>query len=179
MRLLAWIASALIIVGCGSPGASAQGIPAVFQLQSGSTVLIGLDERGRPSVEGGAASTLSSGEVDMVHQLLRDHPDAFGPNGKILRTDQPMPPITPDHIRFTFVPFESGRQSLLLIESGLGRSFLYRATIKSGGHAARTDVCQVLPGKRGVEHWPYPLDSIEIADIHFIEWKDGDALRCE
>jgi hypothetical protein len=179
MRLFAWIASALVIAGSTSPGAAAPGIPAVFQLESGSTVLIGLDERGHPSVEGGAASALSAGELDMVQQLVRDHPDAFGPNGKILRTGQSMPPITPDHIRFTFVPFESGSQSLLLIESGLGRSFLYRATIERGGRAVRTDVCQVLPGKRGVEHWPYPLDSIQITDIHFIEWKDGDPLRCE
>jgi hypothetical protein len=178
MRSFAWIAGAFVVAVMAGD-AAAQNIPAVFHLQSGATVLIGLDNRDQPRVDGGAASALTAGETKLIQQLVRDHPDAFGAKGVAVHSDQPMPPIAQNHIRFTFIPFEAGTQSLLLIENGFDRSFLYTARISRGGRAAQTDVCQVLPDKRGVEHWPYPLDGIEITNIHPIQWKDGDPIRCE
>jgi hypothetical protein len=30
----------------------------------------------------------------------------------------------------------------------------------------------------GFEHWPHPVDRIEISDVHFVPWQPGDPVPC-
>jgi hypothetical protein len=39
-------------------------------------------------------------------------------------------------------------------------------------------VCIVLPGKRGYEHWPYPIEKIELSEFTVEPWKEGDPVTC-
>ena len=151
----------------------------LLRLLSGSEVTIGLDDQDEPRLEGGPATPLEPGEMDMLLSMLRDHPDAFGPKSAPLHTDQALPLIIPERIRFRFIPLNGGSQSVLVIENGLQRSFMYKARIGRGTRSMVTDVCQVVPSLRGIEHWPYPIDWIEISDIHVVAWNEGDRPRCE
>lgn len=151
-----------------------QAIPPI-KLPVGSTFSIGLDATGKLDVKGGRAGPLSSFDVESLNDLVENHPDAMGPNGAVVHSDKPPPQIESGHIRFTFASF--GKDTVLVIENGFPRSFMYRARIGRGSQSAVTDVCQIMPSKRGYEHWPYPIDWIEITDIRPVEWTG--ALRCE
>ena len=78
-----------------------------------------------------------------------------------------------------FVALDGGKESVLLIENGFPRSFMYRARIGRGEQWQPTDVCQILPEKRGYEHWPYEIDWIEIIEWHPVDYEPGQPLRCE
>ena len=48
-----------------------------------------------------------------------------------------------------------------------------------GGEDEPTDVCAVLPMLRGYEHWPYPIDRIELTKLTLIPYRQGDNPTCE
>ncbi|MEI9852997.1 MAG: hypothetical protein WDN24_21525 [Sphingomonas sp.] len=68
---------------------------------------------------------------------------------------------------------------MLVIENGLGGALVYRALIEQGGRTGATDVCLVPPGKLGIEHWPFAIDSIQIHQMRLAAWKPGDPVTCE
>jgi hypothetical protein len=68
---------------------------------------------------------------------------------------------------------------LLLIENGYDRGLRYRATIYRRGRSEPTDVCVVIPERRGYEHWPYPIDRIELSGLTLFPLREGDPLTCE
>jgi hypothetical protein len=138
---------------------------------------MGLDDSGQIEAEGATSEPLSDQDLDMIRQLITEHPKAFGPNGVIVHSDVPGRSVETNHVRFTLVPLDDGKQSVLVIENGFPISFLYAARIGKGDRSTVTDVCQTIPGKKGYEHWPYSIDWIEISDIRMVEWNGH--LRCE
>jgi hypothetical protein len=162
----------------GAPvAAPSQPAPPPLRLPLGTSVSLGLGKSGKLDSTAQAARPLSAHDVEMIQELVTEHPDATGPNGVIVHSDRPAPPLEPAHVRFTFVPFDGGKSTVLVVENGFNGSFLYRARIGRGANAMVTDVCQLPPNNRGYEHWPYPLDWIEITDIRPVDW--NGTLRCE
>ena len=159
-----------------SAPAQEQAFPPII-LKAGSTFSIGLNSSGGLDTKSGAAAPLQPYDLEFIRRLITEHSDATGQNGAIISLQQQAPQVEPSHLRFSFVPIDDGRQTVLVIENGFPRSFLYRARIGRGSKSVVTDVCQIIPNKRGYEHWPYPIDWIEITDIHPVEWTGK--LRCE
>ncbi|HEY0311828.1 MAG TPA: hypothetical protein VGC56_04975 [Allosphingosinicella sp.] len=98
-----------------------------------------------------------------------------------LKGEGPPPTrIARGQIRFTFrdVAGRTPHEALLTIENGYRQGLTYTAVIGLGGRSKPTDVCLVLPGKRGYEHWPFPLDRIELANLRLRPWREGDAVTC-
>jgi hypothetical protein len=141
----------------------------------GSSFLVGLDSAGKLDFKGEAAAPLTAGDFSGLQQLLSNPAAAMGPNSVLLHGEN-APPMTA-HFRFSFVPFDGGKQSVLIIENGFPRSFMYKARVGRGSRSMVTDVCELLPNHRSYEHWPYPLDWIDISDIQPV--KDAAAVRCE
>jgi hypothetical protein len=55
---------------------------------------------------------------------------------------------------------------------------MYRARIGRGDRSIVTDVCQLVPEKRNIEHWPYPIDWIEISDVRAVAYEEGKPPLC-
>src|SRR4051794_40691286 len=89
----------------------------------------------------------------------------------------PAPPVQRDRLRLRFMSI-AGQHSILILENGYERATVFRARIIRGSEARPTDVCLVMPMRFGFEHWPYPLDRIEISDIHLVPWRSGDPVPC-
>lgn len=110
------------------------------------------------------------------------YPDAVGPNAAIVDTrDSGLPdpaPVPTGRVRFTFTTALDGDQRVLLVENGFSQEFYYRATITRNGQSMTTDVCSILPELRGVEHWPFVIDSIELSDFAWADHVEGRPVTC-
>ena len=103
-----------------------------------------------------------------------------GANAETVRKgDLPIARPVPvkDTVRITFAKVNGG--STLAFDNGFGKIMTYRAEITVRGRTSTTDVCQVVPGLSGIEHWPYPIDRIELSAIRFDDWDGKTAPRCE
>ncbi|MFL6726676.1 MAG: hypothetical protein ACJ8FS_09210 [Sphingomicrobium sp.] len=182
MKLRARVLAGLIAVASPALSQTApaaareQSLPAII-LKVGSTFSIGRNNSGALDTKGGAAQPLRPYDLEFIRKLVTEHSDATGANGAIIDVSLPAPAIEKSHLRFSFVPIDDGRQTVLVIENGFPTSFGYRARIGRGSKSQVTDVCQLIPNKRGYEHWPYAIDWIEITDIHPVQWTGN--LRCE
>lgn len=163
--------------------------PLVAQAQDGVRVARGEDAAFTLGVEGTPshvtvrqAGALTPYEIAVGTEFVRgDHKDAIGPNGIPARDDgtrpaAPRPVAGMVRARFTTVPGTD--HSLLVIENGYDRALVYKAVMfRNGAHP--TDVCLVMPGKVGLEHWPYPIDAIEMRANVLVPWTPADGIRCE
>jgi hypothetical protein len=68
--------------------------------------------------------------------------------------------------------------SLLTLLNGYDSAFRYRAVMHGNGRTVQTDVCEIMPGKGGNEHWPYPIEQLDLSDLRLEAWQEGQ-LRCE
>lgn len=87
------------------------------------------------------------------------------------------PPPRPGMIRVKFLSI-AGRHSLLVVENGYDRAIVYRARMTRDGQTRPTDVCLIMPGQHGFEHWPHPIERLEISDVRFVPWREGDPQPC-
>lgn len=174
----AWIAGAAALMSANSAAAAMAG-PLVVRLEMGSQAVIDLDQQGTPRLQGDRAEPLSAAELEMVDTLVRNHPDAIGPKSAPLYSPQGMPAPVRNQIRFRFVPFAAGSHAVLMVENGVRRSYMYKARIGRGDRSIMTDVCQLVPEKRNVEHWPYQIDWIEISDLRVVTYREGNPPLCE
>lgn len=97
-----------------------------------------------------------------------------------LPNDNAMPPapaVQPDRLRLRFLSI-AGQHSLLILENGYDRALVFRALITRDGTTRPTDVCLVMPHRHGFEHWPFPVARIEVSDLHFVPWQEGDPVPC-
>lgn len=92
--------------------------------------------------------------------------------------DHPMPDIVPDKIEIVFVVI-GDKDSVLAILNGYDRALVYRAKIAVRGKAGPTDVCLVMPGRRGYEHWPYAIERIELTALTLVDWSPEDGIPCK
>lgn len=91
----------------------------------------------------------------------------------------PVPaPVTPGEVNFTLVQFPQG-QSALVVKNGYDRALVYRARLHRGKRRSSATVCLVIPGKRGIEHWPFRIDAIEISEMRLEPWQRGNPVLCK
>ena len=174
------IRSAILVLA-----AAAASMPAIAAepvvLSTGEAVEMSIRRDGEIVVRERGRARLSAFDEASLRHLLRNHPDATGPNAVPLGKDDGLPEperVKSGRVRIKFVEFPPG-DSALVLENGYARALVYRARIRSGDQSAPTDVCLVMPGKRGFEHWPYRIDSIELSRLRLEKWKPRDGIRCE
>lgn len=179
MRLPTTVAAALaLFASCAAAGAE----PIV--LKRGESVILTVDDGGTAIEERRApAWPLTPYEVAWARQMTSGELDwAVGPNMAFSDPDDerfpPAGPVPPGEVAVKLVALGE-RHMLLVLVNGYKGGFKYRATLRRADRSTATDVCEVMAGKRGFEHWPYPFDSIEISDVKLIPWHDGRAPTCE
>ena len=174
----------LILMATYPNAAVAKGADSVT-LALGETVTLRIEPgAGAEVLDRGRAGPLSDYDRAALGVVLRADPaEASGPNAlRIMSGDSRMPdppPIAPDAVRITFVPVIDGRHSMLILENGYDRGFVYRARIEVGGRSQPTDVCLVIPERRGHEHWPYLIDRIELSGFRLEPWDESEGPRCQ
>jgi len=160
--------------------AAAQEIPNL-SLAPGEAVTIQLDDGGRVGAPRREPATWSRFDLVAARQLAgMTPPDA--PMREGIPIDAPAgggpDPIPPNEVRLRLMSI-AGRHALLVVENGQGRALAYRARMTVGGQARHTDVCIVLPGLPSYEHWPHPIERIDLSDFRFIPWAPGRAPTCQ
>ena len=146
------------------------------------TVRVAEDAKTAPDILERSPAQWNALDVESARQLVSldaaGDPAASGPNMIPVFSDTPAPPIPTGALRFKILSI-AGRHTILVIENGLEQGLVYRATLSSGGQEAATDVCLVMPNRRGYEHWPYPIDRIVLSDLRLVAWQEGDPVPCE
>lgn len=89
----------------------------------------------------------------------------------------PPAPIQPGAVRLRFLSI-AGQHSMLIVENGYDRALVYRAHMTQGGETRPTDVCLVTPRQRGFEHWPHPIERIQLSELRLVAWRTGDPQPC-
>ncbi|MEE9433365.1 MAG: hypothetical protein V3V15_03910 [Sphingorhabdus sp.] len=87
-------------------------------------------------------------------------------------------PVKEGRVKFSFIRIDPQGQAMLLIENGYGRGLIYRARMIIKGRSSPTDVCLVMPNRRGYEHWPHLIDEIQLSNFTFVDWNEGDKIPC-
>lgn len=94
--------------------------------------------------------------------------------------EKPTPAIGKIQLTFRIVPAVAPgmpQHSILFIGNGVSSKFTYRASLRRNGRASSTDVCEVPPNSMGLEHWPYPVDEIEVSDLVLAPLTEGIVCR--
>jgi hypothetical protein len=176
MRKSAWML-ATISVSIASP-AMAQGIT----LARGEEAVLEISDNDLADAARGP-TTATPFELAVGRQLggLKP-PEAPVTEGKPMARDSGLPdaPVpTAGEARFRFLPVADTGGSLLIIHNGYAKGLLYQARITSNGKTQPTDVCLVVPGKLGVEYWPYAIGAIEVSAFKLVDWKPEDGVPCK
>jgi hypothetical protein len=170
-------------------GAALVAMPIAAQAQSvtiarGEAVTLSLDEAGtttreierKPDPQASAFETAASAKF-----TAGAFDGATGANGQAM-TDAQMgaaaPRAQPNTIALHFLRTLGKDQSLLVITNGYDRGMVYRATMRVKGQSRATDVCLVMPGKIGLEHWPFPIEALNLSDMKLVPWKPEDGIAC-
>lgn len=162
----------ILVLGLASP------VFAGLPLSPGQSISIALSSSNEVRVLGARQAELADNDRLVIRQLI----------GTTCNTPQCAPVAVPDtgpkpspissgEIKISFMIVE-GKHSVLIIENGYDRAVTYRARISNSGQEAATDVCLVLPLKRGYEHWPYAIDRITLSDVSLRPWSEGDEITC-
>jgi hypothetical protein len=176
-RLLA--ALAVIAAGCATTSAPVE----TLSLTPGETVTVRIEESGLSIVERGTAPPVSEIMASTARNLGAGvYGPAMGPDSvrmPIAGSDEEIRAIPDDVVRITFVQLPGeGQDMLLLLENGYDEAMAYQAVITQRERSVRTDVCTVIPHRRGVEHWPNRIDRIDLAQVRLTPWREGDRPIC-
>jgi hypothetical protein len=155
--------------GRGHIGDRGPGYCQSVKVASGEEAVFALDD-GKPGGTTRASATPTPFEMAIGRQLSGVTPPkspvtegAPMQNGTGL-PDAPVPDA--GKLRFRLLRLPGTKHSLLIVHNGYAQALRYRALITTGGKVQPTDVCLVIPGKSGVEHWPYAIDAIEVGAFH-------------
>jgi hypothetical protein len=106
------------------------------------------------------------------------------PPGFIMQEEGPPDPpaITPDRVELTMRqvpgPVAGSRlHTALTIRNGYTATFEYRAAMVVQDHTGPTDVCQVPSKLPGLEHWPYPIEQLDLSDLRLAP--ASDRISCQ
>jgi hypothetical protein len=183
-NVVAVVAFSVLLVGA----ASAQERPHLdtVSLAQGEAITIEVDAAtnyGATLVERGEAAPPEGAELAMIQELASGaYDDAIGKTGHNISTpddSEPLAPIQPNVLRLRFVNLPGTDHSVLLVENGYDRAFGYRAVMHVRGHGSPTDVCLVRSHLRGIEHWPYAIESIDLSSFRLVPWRDGQQVTCQ
>jgi hypothetical protein len=156
--------------------------PVSATLGPGEQVILVFDDGGVSHLSGrGAAEALSPFDAAALRELLTNHSYAIGPNSAPLSEEQGLPapkPVPAGQIRLRFIRMPADH-TLLVIENGFASGLRYRAKMARGDKVEATDVCTVLPLKRGYEVWPYKIDRLELSGFALFPMNEGDPPTCE
>jgi len=176
MRRSAWVLAAALAV-IASP-AAAQGV----KLVPGEEVVFALDD-GTPVGAKRVSTTPNAFEAAVGrHFSSQKPPEAPVTEGLPIPDSDRLPPApepVAGKLRFRFVQVPGADHALLVVDNGYAKGLLYRARITSNGRTGPTDVCLVMPGKGGVEHWPYAIASIELSGFELVDWTPEDGVPCK
>lgn len=162
-------------------------LPAAVQAQTvklmaGEDVVFALHD-GAPAGETRTSAALTEYE-DMAGRMLSglkppEHPVTEGVPITHDSRAPAAPEPEPGKLRFRFFRLPGSAHSLLVVQNGYSQALLYRARISSRGKTSPTDVCLVIPGKSGFEHWPYAIETIEVSGFELVDWKPEDGIPCK
>jgi hypothetical protein len=161
---------------------------AKVQIDAGQSVTLRIGGDGAATIDGrspvGPLTDMETGFMQQIKSVaivpgVKSQPAIPG------RTSTPPPPVARGVVRISLrsVPpplaKSAGGDMLLSIENGYDGALSYKAVLRRGDGATPTDVCIVMPLKRGFEQWPYPFDRIELSGFRLIPWHEGDSISCE
>ena len=159
--------------------AAAQDIPAIG-LAPGEAVSVHFDDGGRTGAPVRSEAAWTRFDLVAARQLAgMTPPDAPVPEAVPVGDVDGIrpPPIPPNEVRMRFMSI-AGRHALLVVENGQRRALSYRARMTVAGRTRSTDVCIVLPRLPSYEHWPHPIERLELTDFRFIPWAPRRAPTC-
>ena len=176
MKVLTAILGAMLLAA--GPPALAQ--EAAVSLAPGDAATIRLASSGDTvSVRRGAARWTAHDLAAARHLSGQPVPDAPVDTAQMLPGEAmpPAPPVAPGEIRLRF-HLIADRHAFLVIENGYDRAIVYRARMTLGDVSRPTDVCLVIPARRGYEHWPHRIDRLDLSGFAFADWREGDPVPC-
>lgn len=173
--MLKWIVGAALVLAPAAANAQA------LTIKRGETATLTVDDNGARVVE--RADTVPSNfEIAGSAEAQRgDYDQAVGPNVKAMGqtgSGALAPKPVPDKIVLRFIQTPGKDQSMLSVQNGYGRALVYRAVMHMGKTSQPTDVCLVIPGKLGIEHWPFAIDALDLSELRLVAWKPGDPVPC-
>lgn len=159
--------------------ASATQSPIVLKAGQQTTMTVGGDKisASAPTAAPLTAHDIEAGQILGAEGCTEQN---CGPSSRPItarETKTAQMPIASGTIRATFGLV--GGESVLVFQNASDRLLTYRARITAGGQTQTTDVCQVLPLKAGYEHWPYPIDKIELSGFELGSWDGATPPTCE
>lgn len=173
--MLKWIAGLTLVLA--PVAATAQ----TLTIKRGEAVTLTMDDKGTQVVDRGDVAP-SNFEIVYSAEVQRgDYAEATGPNVLPANPDGSgalAPKPEPGKIVLHFIRTPGKDQSLLSIQNGYDQALVYRAVMHVGTKSAPTDVCLVIPGKIGTEHWPFAIDALDLSELHLVAWKAGDPIPC-
>jgi hypothetical protein len=176
MRSFGLLLGALLIA---APAAAQDSRPTV-SLPPGDAATVRLTDRGdRGSVQRNAARWNAHDLAVARHLVGQPIPDAPVETAEPLPSDRmpPPSPVVPNQIRLRFHAI-ADRHVLLVVENGYDHPIVFRARMVRDGEERATDVCLVLPNRRGYEHWPHMMERLDLAGFTAAEWREGDPIPC-
>ncbi|MBX9745891.1 MAG: hypothetical protein K2X34_03250 [Hyphomonadaceae bacterium] len=171
-----------LVFAFSSAVAYAQENAGLLSLRPGESVTLRFDESGGAYVvERSAAGGFTPFEQSVARDALGgayDH--AFGNVTAPIGGKRPEPvPVASGEIRLRFLRVGETEQVMLFVQNGGDQGFVYGAAMRAPGRSAEhTDVCLVRPQGVGVEHWPFLIEELQLADIRLQAWRTGDRIPC-
>jgi hypothetical protein len=174
LRPVAMLASALVLIAA-APG---QDDSPALVIERGHSLAVRIDGTTVLATPA-AADTIAPFEAAATNTLWQTGKYKVGSVGTGPGRDgvPPTPPIVPDQVKLKMVEYPKG-ETLLAVENGYSRAFVYHAQMIRDKDAMPTTVCLVIPGKRTIEHWPFQIRQLVLRDIHLTDWKPGDPMQC-
>jgi hypothetical protein len=173
---LAFIAAASVAFSAPAPAQTGTSV-ALAPGQSATLTVGGKGEAARV-VRRGRGEWTPHDLAAARHLVGQPIPDAPVPTAEALPGGAQVPPVDRGAVNLRLMAI-ADRHALLIVENGYGEALVYRARMTQSGNTRPTDVCVVLPANRSYEHWPHPIDRIELSDFSLIPWNEGDQPTCE
>jgi hypothetical protein len=182
MRNILLAAAAAVAASAAAPAEAPSGV----SIASGEEMLVRIAQDGAVTVERrGAAGPMSAADSYALAELVGT-PVPEGaktmPPQLVLKGQAPKSVPPPPHglrVSLRDVAGKTPHDTLLMISNGYGDALRYQAVMRRGDRSAPTDVCLVMPGKPGYEHWPFPIERLDLTALRLVPWKPEDGIICQ
>lgn len=172
------------VVAVALAWSSSTALADTLSVRAGESLRVSISDKGATVLSRESAPSLSAFEAEGLAnaQALVVPPSAKTvPPVGLDQTNAAPPKIVTKQLQITFrnVPgVNAGTvHSFLTLENGYDHFVRYRAIMHRGDASRPSDVCDVLPGRTGFEHWPYKLNSVELSDFQLVDLAGG--VECQ